>query len=144
MDFSIKYEAVDVEGFFSHGIHCGIKSTDPKRDLGVIFCPDAVSAAGVFTQNVAKAAPVTLSQLHLKENQIKAIVVNSGNANACTGEQGAKDALSMCHAAADALHIQKSQVLVASTGIIGVPMPMDKILPGIKTLCADVKEDGLK
>ncbi|HSW34997.1 MAG TPA: bifunctional glutamate N-acetyltransferase/amino-acid acetyltransferase ArgJ [Candidatus Limnocylindrales bacterium] len=119
-----------VEGFRASGIACGIKKNG--KDLAMLYTEYDAVAAGVFTMNLVQAAPVHLCRSHL-ENPIRAIVVNSGNANACTGEQGRQDALEMAEAVAANLGITAGQVLVCSTGVIGVPMPMERIRDGIGT-----------
>ena len=103
-----------------------------RLDLAIIRSEPPAAAAGVFTRNSVKGAPVVISQLTLRRGTpIGAIVVNAGNANACTGAQGFRDALRMCSTAGDALDLDPAQVLVCSTGVIGRPMPMDRVLPGI-------------
>jgi glutamate N-acetyltransferase / amino-acid N-acetyltransferase len=89
-------------------------------------------AAGVFTRNLVKAAPVVISQLTLRQDRVRAVVFNSGNANACTGVQGFRDALQMCKAAGDACDLDPAQVLVCSTGVIGRPMPMARVVAGVR------------
>lgn len=126
-------------GFKASGIYCGIKkavfglSRQPK-DLGLIYGEVPAVSAGVFTTNRIKAAPVVISQKHLKQKFSRAIIVNSGNANCCTGKKGMLDALAMAKAAARALRLKKEQVLVASTGVIGQMMPMEKIVSHISRL----------
>ncbi|HED24060.1 MAG TPA: bifunctional glutamate N-acetyltransferase/amino-acid acetyltransferase ArgJ [Firmicutes bacterium] len=120
-------------GFQAAGVHCGLKKE--KKDLALIYSEMDAAAAGVFTRNLVQAAPVKLCRSRLA-NPIKAIVVNSGNANACTGERGEKDAAEMAAAAAEALDIDSQQVLVCSTGVIGETMPIKKIKNGIKTAAA--------
>jgi glutamate N-acetyltransferase / amino-acid N-acetyltransferase len=109
-------------------------STGDKLDLAVLVSDVDCAAAGVFTQNQVRAAPVRWCQRLLPAGNIRAIVVNSGNANACTGEQGMRDAADMAGSAAALLGIEPDQVLVASTGVIGVPMPADRLRRGIKGL----------
>ncbi|MGA8667070.1 MAG: bifunctional glutamate N-acetyltransferase/amino-acid acetyltransferase ArgJ, partial [Candidatus Dormiibacterota bacterium] len=104
-----------------------------RTDIAVIRSDVPAAAAGVFTRNTVKAAPVVISQLTLRRGTpISAIVVNAGNANACTGAQGFRDALVMCTTAGDALDLDPSDVLVCSTGVIGRPMPMDRVVRGIR------------
>lgn len=122
-------------GFLAAGVHSGIK-TPGKGDLGLIVCPTGARAAAVFTTNKIFAAPVVISRRHLKSSVICGIVVNSGNANACTGRKGLNDAVKMCQATAEQLGVDPHQVLVASTGIIGHRLPIDKIARGIKTAAA--------
>ncbi|MCJ7670321.1 MAG: bifunctional ornithine acetyltransferase/N-acetylglutamate synthase, partial [Dehalococcoidia bacterium] len=117
-------------GFLAGAVHAGIKSKD-ELDLAILCSKVPCTAAGVFTTNQIKSAPVILSQRHIAKGQAQAIVVNSGCANACTGEQGLADALGMANLAAAKLGISPEEVLVASTGVIGVPLPMDKIRAGI-------------
>ena len=103
-----------------------------RLDVAIIRSEPLAAAAGVFTRNSVKGAPVVISQLTLRRGTpIGAIVVNAGNANACTGAQGFRDALRMCSTAGDALDLDPAQVLVCSTGVIGRPMPMERVLPGI-------------
>lgn len=124
------HEAWAAKGFFTAGLHTGVKRK--KKDLALIYSEFPAVAAGVFTTNVLRAAPVLVSELHLKlSGTTRAIVCNSGNANACTGDQGLLDAQQMADAAAHALGIQPEEVLVSSTGVIGQPLPIDLILTGI-------------
>ncbi len=115
-------------GFQAGGIAAGIKNG--KKDVAIIYSEEEAVAAGVFTRNQVKAAPVYLCQEHL-ENPIQAVVINSGNANACTGDQGRKDARIMAEKTAESTGLKPQEVMVSSTGVIGVPMPMDKITGGI-------------
>ncbi|MBS3944664.1 MAG: bifunctional glutamate N-acetyltransferase/amino-acid acetyltransferase ArgJ [Melioribacter sp.] len=120
-------------GYKSAGIHCGIKKS--RKDLALIVSDYPASAAGVFTLNKVQAAPVLLSKKHLLEGEkFYAIIVNSGNANACTGERGYFDAGIMTEQTAELLGIKKEEVLVASTGVIGEPLPMEKIINGIAAI----------
>jgi glutamate N-acetyltransferase/amino-acid N-acetyltransferase len=120
------------KGFRASGITCGIKQSG-KKDMALIVSDHPASVAAVFTTNKMAAAPVLLSRKHVANGVARAIVVNSGNANACTGDQGMKDAQSMAELTAKALGIEVDEVIVASTGIIGVPMPMDVVTEGIRT-----------
>jgi len=117
-------------GFLAGAVRAGIKSKD-ELDLAILCSEVACKAAGVFTTNQIKSAPVVLSQRHISEGRAQAIAVNSGCANACTGEQGLIDALAMANLAAAKLGISPEEVLVASTGVIGVSLPMDKIRAAI-------------
>lgn len=126
----------DVPGFQAIGIHSGIKKNG-KKDLSIIYSTKPAVAAATFTTNLVKAAPVQINMKHMEASPTtQAIVVNSGNANACTGEEGLQHAYEMAQAAAAALSLSPDEVLVASTGIIGVPMPMHVIIPGIQAACA--------
>ncbi|HEX7260830.1 MAG TPA: bifunctional glutamate N-acetyltransferase/amino-acid acetyltransferase ArgJ, partial [Luteolibacter sp.] len=117
-------------GFLTSAVSCGIKNPDSDRlDLALIYSERPCSSAGTFTTNRVKAAPVRVSQANLRKGDIRAIIANSGNANACTGVQGIHDANSMCDAVAKPLKLKRSQIGVASTGVIGLPMPMVRVEP---------------
>jgi glutamate N-acetyltransferase / amino-acid N-acetyltransferase len=119
------------KGFIAAGIHCGIKKV--KRDLALIVSTSPATAAGVFTLNKVQAAPVVICKEHLcKSKTFKAIVINSGNANACTGQRGYDDAVIMAKVTAKELNIMPEEVFVSSTGVIGEQLPMEKIVNGIK------------
>ena len=123
-------------GYLAGAAAAGIKQGMPaesggKLDVAVIYSERPATAAAVFTTNKVKAAPVVISQLNLAGGAARAVVVNSGNANACTGSQGFKDALVMGKLAADELDLDPSQVLVASTGVIGRFLPMDRVREGV-------------
>lgn len=120
-----------VKGFRTAGIHAGIKKA--ALDLALIVSDTPAAAAGVFTTNIVQAAPVQYDRSVITSGSpVQAVVVNSGNANACTGKRGYQDTVSMAETAAQSLGCTPGQVLVSSTGVIGVPLPMDKIIPGIK------------
>jgi len=115
-------------GFLTSAISCGIKNPDATRlDLALILSETPCVSAGTFTTNRVKAAPVKLSQAHLRRGELRAIIANSGNANACTGVVGIRDAKLMCQSAAKALKLNASEIGVCSTGVIGLPMPMSRI-----------------
>ncbi len=120
----------DVRGFRVRGAHIGIKSK--RRDLALIVSDVPASAAGVFTRNKVCAAPVRLSAKHLENGLAQAIVVTSGNANACTGQQGEEAARAVAEKLAQELGIPVEEVIVAATGVIGVPFPTEKVLEGIE------------
>ena len=130
-------------GFRASGLHCGIKASG-KPDLSLIVSNTPASAAGVFTVNLAKAAPVYLCQDHLKSSRgtALAIVTNSGCANACTGPQGTADAKEMAQVTAKAIGCREDHVLVASTGVIGVNLKMEKIRAGVPQAVAALAADG--
>ena len=119
------------KGFLAGAVHAGIKSAD-ELDLAILHSEAPCAAAGVFTTNQIKSAPVITSQRHLASGRGQAITANSGCANACVGEQGLADALEMAGLAAAKLGIPPEDVLVASTGVIGVPLPMDRVRSGIR------------
>lgn len=120
-------------GFQAAGMHTGVKRK--RNDLGMIYCEKPASAAAVYTLNVIQAAPLKVTKESIaKAGKIQALVVNSGNANACTGRQGMQDAYKMRTVTAEKYQLPEHYVAVASTGIIGLDMPMDKIVPGIQHL----------
>ncbi len=132
-------------GFRAGAAAAGIRGDgdDTRTDVTVIRSDMPSTAAGVFTRNTVKAAPVVISQLTLRRGApISAIVVNAGNANACTGAQGFRDALVMCTIAGDALDLDPSDVLVCSTGVIGRPMPMDRMVRGIRAAALAMSPAG--
>lgn len=118
-----------VPGFRTTALHCGLKRKSDKPDLALLVCDRTAAAAGVFTTNRVCAAPVKYSRSALVSTggYARAIIVNAGNANACTGAQGARDAREMARLAAHATNAKPKEVLVCSTGVIGHPMPMQKI-----------------
>lgn len=119
-------------GFQAGSTYCGIKIAKDSLDLGIIFSEYPATGAALFTTNQVYAAPVKLSRTIIQKGRVRAFVINSGNANACTGEQGYKDAEEMVRIAARCLKISGDELLPASTGIIGRPLPMDKIDAGIQ------------
>lgn len=120
------------KGFIAGSVYAGIKNPNPGvRDVAILASTVPCAAAGVFTTSKVRSAPVIVSEGHLADGRAQAIVVNSGRANACTGEQGLQDARTMAALTAKKLGIAAADVMVASTGVIGVPMPMDKIEAGI-------------
>ncbi|WP_042454949.1 bifunctional ornithine acetyltransferase/N-acetylglutamate synthase [Neobacillus dielmonensis] len=128
------------QGFKAGGVHCGIKRK--RMDLGYIVSDVPAAVAGVYTTNLFQAAPLLVTQESIaKENKIQAIIVNSGNANACTGEQGIKDAYEMQKEFACQLGIQEHLVAVTSTGVIGELLPMDKVKAGIQQILASENEN---
>ncbi len=138
-------------GFRAGSAACGIKAfttgasaipRDQKDDLCVIHSAHPCDTGGVFTTNKVKSASVVIDQLHLQRNRIRALTINSGNANACTGAQGFRDALLMAKLSADRLDLDPDQVLVSSTGVIGRSLPMDAIKPGIAQACENLSEEG--
>lgn len=128
-------------GFRASGIACGLKESG-KPDLALIVSDVPASVAGMFTQNRVVAAPVTLSRTVVTRGNARATVINSGNANACTGAQGAADAREMAMLSAAELGCQASEVLVASTGIIGRPLAMDRLRAGIPRAAAALSAEG--
>lgn len=120
----------NVRGISCWGAHTGVKSM--RRDLAIIFSEVPASAAATFTQNKVVAEPVKVSQRHIADGRAQAIVINAGNANACTGEQGRQGAEAMVDAMAEELGIDRELVIVASTGLIGKAFPTEEIVAGIR------------
>jgi glutamate N-acetyltransferase/amino-acid N-acetyltransferase len=133
------------QGFRAAGVYTGVKENADRLDLSLIVSDAPAAAVGVYTQNLVLAAPVKLCRQRTPSESIRAVVVNSGNANACTGERGDRDAEAMAARAARAVGVDASQALVMSTGVIGELMPMEKILPGIDAAAARLAtgEDAL-
>jgi glutamate N-acetyltransferase/amino-acid N-acetyltransferase len=130
-------------GFVAGGIACGIKPSGAP-DLALVATTDrrAVPAAAVFTTNLVTAAPVQVSRAHLADGRAAAIVLNSGNANAATGEDGRRDARRMCELSAESLGCAPNDVLVCSTGLIGVPLPLEPVEAGIPKLAETLGPHG--
>jgi len=126
------------KGFQAGTTYCGIKTIKDSLDLGIISSEYPSTGAALFTTNKIYAAPVKLSRKVAQKGRIRAFVVNSGNANACTGEQGYRDAEEMARIAAKCLKISEDEILIASTGIIGRSLPMDKVATGIKTAASSL------
>lgn len=129
-------------GFKAAGVGAGLKKKG-KKDLGLMVSQVPATVAGVFTKNRVKAAPVILDRQRIKTGVCQAIIVNSGNANCCTGEQGIRDAETMASLAASELGISEDLVLVASTGVIGEPLPIEKIGAAIPTLVNSLQSEGI-
>lgn len=130
-----------VKGIKAAGIACGLKKQ--KKDLALIYSEKPCSAAGTFTLNKVKAAPILISQYIVRhKHQIKALLVNSGNANACTGIDGYNDALESQKIAAETLGITPSQVLISSTGVIGQRLNMNAVTSGIQKIVNEISGDG--
>jgi glutamate N-acetyltransferase/amino-acid N-acetyltransferase len=131
------------KGFVAGGLASGIKESGAP-DLSLVATDDhaPVPAAGVFTSNLAQAAPVQISKAHLGDGHAAAVILSSGNANAATGEQGRRDAFRMCVLTAEGLQTAAHDVLVCSTGLIGIPMPMSALESGIPKLCGTLAAEG--
>ena len=131
-----------VKGLRAAGVRANIKASG-NPDVALLVADSPMACAGVFTQNHFAAAPVLLSRRHLAETGgiVRAVVVNSGNANACTGEQGERDALEMCARVAKAVGCPVQQVLVCSTGVIGKKLPMEKVRSGIDAAVRELSTD---
>jgi len=130
------------KGFLASGTHCGIKRF--KKDLALIYSKTGCKASGVFTRNSVKAAPLVVSKAILKKGlPIRAVIVNSGNANCCTGWYGVRDAKRMINAVCQSLRLNFNGVLVSSTGVIGKRLPISMIEASIPKLARDLSEKGL-
>lgn len=124
------------KGFTAGGLHCGLKKTT-RFDLGAIVCEVPATAAGVYTTNVFQAAPLQVTKKSIDAGGVlRAVLVNSGNANACTGKQGDADAYEMQARFAEAIGVSADQVAIGSTGVIGEPLKMDRLRSGIDQLPA--------
>jgi len=141
MQKDMKQGVTFAKGFTAAGIKAGIKKSG-NEDLAVIYTDKAAAVAGTFTKNAVAAAPVYVSKDVVKNKTAHAIVANAGCANACTGEQGMKDAKEMAASTAAQLGIKAEEVIVASTGVIGVNLPMDKVNAGIKKAVSELSETG--
>ena len=130
------------KGFKFAGVSAGIKADSSKKDMALIASDGPCAVAGVYTQNLVVAAPVTLDRQRTPSNSIRGVIVNSGNANACTGQQGCANAEAMAASAAAEIGCEAEEVLVMSTGIIGVQLPMEKILDGARHLGSLLGGDG--
>ena len=131
-----------VPGFLAAGIASGIKKNGAK-DLGLLLSEQPCTAAGVFTKNRVKAAPVLLCQRRLRNGAAQAVLVNSGNANACTGPAGLQDAAATCNETAALLGIAESLAIPSSTGVIGVPLPAETIKKALPRLIKSAAKSGI-
>jgi glutamate N-acetyltransferase/amino-acid N-acetyltransferase len=137
-----EYTLTSVKGVRAAGVRAGIKASG-NPDVALLVADAPLAAAGIFTQNHFAAAPVIISRAHLLRSHqlVRAVVVNSGNANACTGAQGEADARAMCEQVASLVGCPVEQVLVCSTGVIGVKLPMDKVRAGIDAAFKELSSD---
>lgn len=133
------------KGFKAAGVYSGVKRNTSKLDLSLIVSETPAVATGVFTKNIVCGAPVALNRERTPSDSIRAVVINSGVANACTGDQGYQDAVQMAVETANACGVDQEQVLVMSTGLIGELLPMQKIVPGIQAAAEvlDADEESL-
>ncbi len=129
------------KGFQASGIHCGLRKSKKKPDLALIYCEKSCNATAVYTQNKVKGAPIFVTQNHLKDGKAQAIIINSGNANTCNPD-GEEKALKMCQLAAEQLSLEPSDVIVASTGIIGEVLPIEPIANHVEALKNQLSTDG--
>ena len=129
------------KGFLANGVHCGIRANQSKNDLAVIYSKEPCVAAAVYTTNAVKGAPITVSQKHLADGHAQAIVVNSGNANTCNAD-GVEVAEQMAAICAGELGLKAEDMVIASTGVIGQPLPIQPILQAMPELCKGLSTDG--
>lgn len=129
------------KGFTANGIHCGIRKSKDKKDLALIFCEKECDAAAVYTQNLVCGAPITVTKNNISDGKARAVVCNSGIANTCNAD-GIEKAEGMCEITANALGISKSDIIVASTGVIGQPLDLEPVKDGINELVSGLNKNG--
>ena len=129
------------KGFKASGVHCGIRKNRTKRDISLIYSETVATAAATYTTNLVKGAPLTVTKNHISDGKAQAVICNSGNANTCNAN-GIEVAEKMCEMLAKELNVKANDVVVASTGVIGQPLPLDPIEAGIKPLVAALSENG--
>ncbi|OVE66678.1 bifunctional ornithine acetyltransferase/N-acetylglutamate synthase [Clostridium diolis] len=129
-------------GFLASGVHCGLKQGSLKKDLALIYSEVPGAAAGMYTKNKVKGAPIYVTKEHLSNKKAQAIIINSGNANTCNGDDGLIKAKKMTSLQANKLNLKTEDVLVASTGVIGVPLNIDAIKDGIPMLTEKLSKEG--
>jgi glutamate N-acetyltransferase/amino-acid N-acetyltransferase len=134
---------IKINGFRTAGTHCGLKK-DGEKDIALVVSDHPCTAAGVFTTNRVKAAPVLYDQMILAQDdaQIRAVIANTRSANACTGDAGYDDARQTAFLVAEAVGCKPDEVLLLSTGVIGLPLPMDAITRGVTALAGSARPDG--
>jgi len=129
-------------GFQAAGVHAGVYSDPDRKDLALVYSESPASAAAVYTSNRVQAAPIAVDRQHLKDGLARAVILNSGNANACTGAQGLADARRMCELAGQPLGIDADEVLVCSTGLIGATLPMGAIEGAVPAVVQALSPEG--
>ena len=134
-------EGIKCPGFKAAGVVAGLKK-DGRKDVGIIFSEVPATIAGVFTKNKVTAACVRLCKERVQSGNAQAIIANSGNANCCTGENGMQDTMKMSKLVSEGLDLPEEDVFVASTGVIGVPLPVDKIKSAMPDLIGSLSENG--
>lgn len=132
------------KGFLASGIYCGLKKSNLKKDLALIYSEIPAAAAGMYTKNKVKGAPIYITKEHLTNKKAQAIIINSGNANTCNGDDGLKKAKKMTILQAKELSLKADDILVASTGVIGVPLNIDAIKNGIPLLTEKLSKNGFE
>lgn len=142
-----KYKFIDggvtsPQGFTAQGVCAGIKpSNTTKRDLALIYCEKPCTAAAVYTKNLVKSSTITVTKKHLENGVAQAVIVNSGNANTCNAD-GIEIAEKMCEIAAETLGVKAEDVIVASTGVIGQPLPIEPVIKGAAMMKGKLSKDG--
>jgi len=134
----MQHNLTHVRGYKVWGSHIGIKSK--RRDLAIIYSEIEAAAAAVFTQNLVVAEPIKISRENIEDGRARAFVINSGNANACTGEQGRDGAMQMIKTAAEELKLDEAEILIASTGIIGEKFPTEAVVEGIRNTVPNLSD----
>ena len=143
MNYTVLNKSVTApQGFLASGIHCGVKDGTTKKDLALVYSEVPCIGAGMYTNNKVKCAPIYVTKEHLKDKKAQAIICNSGNANCCTGQDGIDKANDIANTLAEKLNIPKEDVLIASTGVIGVPINAEAIKNGIPTLIEELSDNG--
>ena len=143
MNYTVLNKSVTApKGFLASGIHCGVKDGTTKKDLALVYSEVPCIGAGMYTNNKVKCAPIYVTKEHLKDKKAQAIICNSGNANCCTGQDGIDKANDIANTLAEKLNIPKEDVLIASTGVIGVPINAEAIKNGIPTLIEELSDNG--
>ncbi len=128
-------------GFYANGVHCGIRKNRTKRDLSLIYSEKIASAAAVYTTNLVKGAPLTVTKNNISDGKAQAVICNSGNANTCNAD-GIEIAEKMCSVLGNELKISSGDVIVASTGVIGQPLNINPIVSGIPSLVSGLSKNG--
>lgn len=129
------------KGFTANGIHCGIRKSKDKKDIALIFCEKECDTAAVYTQNLVCGAPITVTKNNISDGKARAVVCNSGIANTCNAD-GIEKAEGMCEITANALGISKSDIIVASTGVIGQPLDLEPVKNGMDELVSGLNKNG--
>ncbi len=130
----------NVKGFYATGISAGLKKSG-KKDLALVYSDRKTVASAVFTKNLVKAAPILVSMEQIKNKNTQAVIINSGNANACTGQEGLDNAMKTIEVLSNLLQLDKESILVQSTGVIGVQLNMDTLEKGIHMIVDDIKKN---
>ena len=129
------------KGFKANGLHCGIRKNKTKKDVALIYSENVANAAAVYTRNLVKAAPLTVTKMHLADGKAQAVICNSGNANACNAN-GIEVAENTCALVAEKLGVSANDVVVASTGVIGQPLDITPIANGLDALVAGLGDNS--